>query len=144
MKYIDKDKLLEWIHSEKDKVINNITAKGKKLSSSATPREYERVKSLDAFMVILDQFETAEAEMLELAQQQLMKKTREKYSQKLVHFYETEGKTAIDFAIELRRQGLGYQRIANKLETAGYKTVNGRDKWTSTQVMRKLKERGIE
>lgn len=131
---INKDEFLLWIANEKQKVIDELQAKGKDLKSN--PRKAEQVKTLDSIVSVIDQFlQEKGGDTLN----ELLIKSRTLYRSKLDDYYQNDGKRAYELAKSLQAQGLSYKAIAHELTLAGIPTANGRKQWYDGALHRMMK-----
>jgi uncharacterized protein YydD (DUF2326 family) len=132
---INKDEFLLWIQNEKQKVMDELQAKGKDLKSN--PRKAEQVKTLDSIVNVLDQFLQEQKEGLNI--KTFLDERRVFYRSKLDEYYRNDGKRAYELAKSLQAQGLAYRAIAHELTLAGIPTANGRTKWHDGSLYRMMK-----
>lgn len=132
---INKDEFLLWITNEKQKVIDELQAKGKDLKSN--PRKAEQVKTLDSIASVIDQFLQEQKEGLNI--KEFLDERRVFYRTKLNAYYEGDGKRAYELAKSLQKQGLSYRAIAHELTLSGIPTANGRKKWHDGSLYRMMK-----
>lgn len=149
MEAIDKDGFLAWVSLEKQKILDTLSAKGKEVSSSKTPRDYERMKMLEAVEAAAAEYTVAiqQEDGLAAVRKYLESVARRRYYDKLSSFYSKDGgvgNAALSRASELRRQGLSYKDVADELELEGFKTVNGHGRWSPAQLRRSLIKYGFE